>query len=103
MIKLCGMRREEDIAYANEFLPDFVGFILAEGFWRTVDIGFAARISRSLDSRIKKVGSSNAAWWLRSPYSGNAKTFCQITETGAASNLNAAAYGGIGVSPAWCF
>ena len=56
MIKLCGMRREEDIAYANEFLPDFVGYILAEGFRRTVDIGFAARISRSLDSRIKKVG-----------------------------------------------
>ena len=56
MIKLCGMRREEDIAYANEFLPDFVGFILAEGFRRTVDIGFAARISRNLDSRIKKVG-----------------------------------------------
>ena len=56
MIKLCGMRREEDIAYANEFLPDFVGYILAEGFRRTVDIGFAARISQSLDSRIKKVG-----------------------------------------------
>ena len=56
MIKLCGMRREEDIAYANEFLPDFVGFILAEGFWRRVDIDFAARISRNLDSRIKKVG-----------------------------------------------
>lgn len=56
MIKLCGMRREEDIAYANEFLPDFVGYILAEGFWRRVDIDFAARISRNLDSRIKKVG-----------------------------------------------
>ena len=55
MIKLCGMRREEDIAYANEFLPDFVGYILAEGFRRTVDIDFAARISRNLDSRIKKV------------------------------------------------
>ena len=55
------------------------------------------------NSRIKKVGSSNTAWWLRSPYSGNAKTFCQITETGAVSNLNAAAAGGIGVSPAWCF
>lgn len=54
MIKLCGMRREEDIAYANEFLPDFVGYILAEGFRRTVDIDFAARISRNLDSRIKR-------------------------------------------------
>ena len=56
MIKLCGMRRSEDISYANEFLPDYVGFILAEGFRRTVDANLAADISGSLDSRIKKVG-----------------------------------------------
>ena len=43
MIKLCGMRREEDIAYANEFLPDFVGYILAEGFRRTVDTKYTAQ------------------------------------------------------------
>ena len=55
------------------------------------------------NSRIKKVGSTATAWWLRSPYSGNAKTFCQITNAGAVSNLNASAAGGIGVSPAWCF
>lgn len=55
------------------------------------------------NSRIKKVGDAAAGWWLRSPYSGNAKTFCQITDAGAASNLIASAFGGIGVSPAWCF
>lgn len=55
------------------------------------------------NSRIKKVGSTATAWWLRSPYSGNAKTFCQIEAAGSVSNLNAAAAGGIGVSPAWCF
>ncbi|MGN0642416.1 MAG: phosphoribosylanthranilate isomerase [Huintestinicola sp.] len=56
MIKLCGMRRHEDIGFANEFLPDFVGFILAEGFRRSVTAEYAAEISAPLDSRIKKVG-----------------------------------------------
>ena len=56
MIKLCGMRREEDISYANEFLPDHIGFILSKGFRRTVDIDFAAELVKKLDSRIKKVG-----------------------------------------------
>lgn len=56
MIKLCGMRREEDIFYANEFLPDHIGFILSPGFRRTVDINFAAELVKKLDSRIKKVG-----------------------------------------------
>lgn len=56
MIKLCGMRRAEDISYANEFLPDHIGFILSKGFRRTVDINFAAELVKKLDSRIKKVG-----------------------------------------------
>lgn len=56
MIKLCGMRRAEDISYANEFLPDHIGFILSKGFRRTVDIDFAAELVKKLDSRIKKVG-----------------------------------------------
>lgn len=56
MIKLCGMRRAEDISYANEFLPDHIGFILSPGFRRTVDINFAAELVKKLDSRIKKVG-----------------------------------------------
>ena len=56
MIKLCGMRRAEDISYANEFLPDHIGFILSPGFRRTVDIDFAAELVKKLDSRIKKVG-----------------------------------------------
>ena len=28
-IKYCGLRREEDIAYANEIVPDYIGFIFA--------------------------------------------------------------------------
>ena len=28
-IKICGLKREEDILYANEVLPDYVGFVFA--------------------------------------------------------------------------
>ncbi|MGN1089365.1 MAG: phosphoribosylanthranilate isomerase [Huintestinicola sp.] len=56
MIKLCGMRRAEDISYVNEFLPDYIGFILAEGFRRTVDADTAGELVKKLDGRIKKVG-----------------------------------------------
>lgn len=56
MIKLCGMRRAEDISYVNEFRPDYIGMILAEGFGRSVDINTAYRLVSGLDSGIKRVG-----------------------------------------------
>lgn len=56
MIKLCGIRREEDVSYVNEFCPDYIGMILAEGFRRTVEIDRAADITAMLGRRIKKVG-----------------------------------------------
>lgn len=33
-IKICGLRRAEDIAYVNELKPDFAGFIMTKRFWR---------------------------------------------------------------------
>lgn len=56
MIKLCGIRRREDVQIVNEFLPDFIGMILTEGFRRTVDMDTAEGLSELLDKRIKKVG-----------------------------------------------
>ena len=56
MIKLCGMRRTEDVRIINEFLPDYMGMILTHGFKRTVDIDTAKQLSALTDSRIKKVG-----------------------------------------------
>lgn len=56
MIKLCGVRRFEDIEYMNEVIPDYIGMILAEGFRRTVDTYTAEKLAEKLDSRIKKVG-----------------------------------------------
>lgn len=56
MIKLCGIRRREDVNIVNEFLPDFIGMILTEGFRRTVDMDTARELSNLVDKRIKKVG-----------------------------------------------
>ncbi len=56
MIKLCGMRRIEDVRIINEFLPDYMGMILTCGFKRTVDTDTAKQLSDLTDSRIKKVG-----------------------------------------------
>ena len=35
-IKLCGLRRPEDIRIVNKFMPEYAGFILAEGRSRSV-------------------------------------------------------------------
>lgn len=56
MIKLCGIRRAEDVSYINEAAPDYMGMILSRGFRRTVDIITAADITRNLKKGIKKVG-----------------------------------------------
>lgn len=56
MIKLCGLRRFEDIEYVNAVKPDFAGFILAEGYRRTVALEFAAELVSALRPEIKPVG-----------------------------------------------
>ena len=55
-IKLCGIRRDEDIEYMNELLPDYVGFILAEGYRRTVSPDTALYLRSRLNPKIKTVG-----------------------------------------------
>ena len=54
-VKLCGVRRAEDIEYLNEFLPDYAGFVFADSP-RRVTRDEAAALSRKLDGRIKRVG-----------------------------------------------
>lgn len=29
-VKICGLRREEDVRYVNRYLPDFAGFVFAK-------------------------------------------------------------------------
>ncbi|MCR4930199.1 MAG: phosphoribosylanthranilate isomerase, partial [Lachnospiraceae bacterium] len=55
-IKFCGLKRIEDIKYANELKPDFIGFVFAPGRKRTVDADTAKELKKLLDPDIKAVG-----------------------------------------------
>ncbi len=55
-LKFCGMRRVEDIEYVNKCRPDYVGFILSDGFRRSVDFGTFYELNTYLDKDIKRVG-----------------------------------------------
>lgn len=54
-VKVCGMMREEDIFYANELQPDYVGFIFAPSR-RQITVEKAMALVEKLDKKIKKVG-----------------------------------------------
>jgi phosphoribosylanthranilate isomerase len=54
-IKICGLKRVEDIEYANELLPDYVGFVFAKSN-RQVTLREAAQLIGLLDKSIKTVG-----------------------------------------------
>lgn len=55
-IKLCGLRREADIAAANELSPDYAGFVLAPGSRRAVPPAQAAVLRAMLRPDIPAVG-----------------------------------------------
>ena len=54
-IKTCGLFREEDIYYANELKPDYIGFVFAESK-RKVGVEKAIDLKKKLDKEIKSVG-----------------------------------------------
>ena len=55
-IKICGMRRKEDIEAAGACRPDYVGFILSPGFRRSVTLQEAELMADLLAPGILKVG-----------------------------------------------
>ena len=55
-LKLCGMRRRQDIDYVNRYSPDYVGFILSDGFRRSVDLETFCELTGCLDKGIGRVG-----------------------------------------------
>lgn len=55
-IKMCGLSTALDIDYANEVLPDYIGFVFASFSKRAVDEQKAKALSINVDKRIKKVG-----------------------------------------------
>ena len=55
-IKLCGMRRPEDILAVNQAKPDYIGFICSRRFWRHISLEEAAVLKEMLDPGIRVVG-----------------------------------------------
>lgn len=54
-IKICGIRRLEDIAIVNKYKPDYIGFVFADSK-RQVSCELAAELKNNLDSDIISVG-----------------------------------------------
>ena len=55
-IKFCGLRREQDILYANELKPDYIGFVFAGTSKRYVDPETALLLRNKLADDIIPVG-----------------------------------------------
>lgn len=54
-IKICGLRRYEDIDMANKLKPDYVGFVFAKSK-RQIDVDLAEKFRKNLDKSIEVVG-----------------------------------------------
>lgn len=54
-IKICGVKRREDIEIVNKYKPDYIGFVFADTF-RKVDFDTARQLKASLDRSIQAVG-----------------------------------------------
>lgn len=54
-IKICGIKRFEDVEYVNEAMPDYVGFVFARSR-RMVDFNKAYLLKSQLSKDIKSVG-----------------------------------------------
>lgn len=54
-IKICGIKRECDIDYINEAMPDYIGFVFAKSK-RQVSHEVAARLCAKLDKSIIPIG-----------------------------------------------
>ena len=55
-IKICGLKRLDDISYVNEAGVDFAGFIFAEKSKRKIDFSTAKNLKKELKKDIKSVG-----------------------------------------------
>lgn len=55
-IKMCGLRRPEDIEFANRVKPDYIGYVFAEKSKRYIAPEKAAELTKLLDGDIVPVG-----------------------------------------------
>ena len=65
-VKMCGLYRPEDIDYANEVQPDYVGFVFYEKSHRAVTKEQAAEYRKKLLPGIRTVGVRKAFWMWHS-------------------------------------
>ena len=56
MIKMCGLRREEDVEAVNELRPEYIGFVFFPGSRRYVAPEAAKALKARLDPGIRAVG-----------------------------------------------
>ncbi len=54
-LKICGLKREEDILMVNKIKPEFIGFVFAKSK-RQVNLETALYLKSKLDKQIKSVG-----------------------------------------------
>ncbi|MFL0196503.1 phosphoribosylanthranilate isomerase [Clostridium sp. WILCCON 0269] len=54
-VKICGLRREEDIEYVNKYKPDYIGFVFSKSK-RRINLEQARTLIAHLDNSIKTVG-----------------------------------------------
>lgn len=54
-VKICGLRRLQDIEIVNKYKPDFIGFVFAKSK-RQVSLEEAKRLKQALSKEIKAVG-----------------------------------------------
>ena len=55
-VKICGLKSEDDISYANELKPDYIGFVFLHGRKRYVSSSHAAHLRELLNTSIPAVG-----------------------------------------------
>ena len=54
-IKICGLKRLEDVEIVNKYKPDFIGFVFADSK-RKVTLNLARQMKQNLDDSIQSVG-----------------------------------------------
>lgn len=55
-IKICGLKRSEDIEYVNKYRPDYIGFVFFPPSSRFVTVEQAVQLRQMLDPEITAVG-----------------------------------------------
>lgn len=56
LVKICGIRTEQDAVIINEAKPDFAGFICSQGFRRSITLEKAVALRKQIRAGISTVG-----------------------------------------------